>query len=256
MNIYTYDSTFEGFLTCVFECYRLKTFPDEIRSRVGEQTQFFEDRIDVQTDSEKSSRVWKSIQNKLSTNNKQLPFYAFLSEEQGVEMNIFRFLHRLFNGQTNIETDFGDPDVLCLTQMSQKVKREAMRMMQFVRFQHTKDGVYFCAIEPRYNVIPLVVGHFKSRFANQKWLLYDLKRNYGIVHENNEIEEVEFSQREFNSITGQVSDNILQEGEEFYQTIWKSYFKHINIKERKNLKLQRRNMPQRFWKHLPEMRGN
>jgi len=255
VNIFTYDSTFEGFLSCVFECYRLKIFPDEIRSRAGGQSKFFTDKFDVQTNQTKSDRVWKGIQSKLSAKNKQLPFYAFLSEEQGIEMKLFRFISRLFSGQTNIETDFGDSDVLCLTQISQKVKREAMRMMQFVRFQHTKDDMYFCGIEPRYDVIPLVVGHFQSRFADQKWLLYDLKRNYGIVHENNKIEIVEISQREFSSVTGQVNDDILQEGEEFYQTIWKSYFTHINIKERKNLKLQRRNMPKRFWKYLPEMKS-
>ena len=255
MNIYTYDNTFEGFLSCIFECYSLKVFPDEIRSRIGEQTQFFADKFNVQTNPAKSDRVWKGIQNKLSAKNKQLPFYAFLSEEQGIEMKIFRFLNRLFSGQMNVETDFSDPDVLYLTQTSQKVKREAMRIMQFVRFQHTKDELYFCGIEPRYDVIPLVVGHFKNRFADQKWLLYDLKRNYGIMYENNKIEEVKISQRGFNSITGQVNDGILQEGEEFYQKMWKSYFTHINIKERKNLKLQRQHMPRRFWRYLPEMQG-
>ena len=255
MNIYTYDNTFEGFLSCVFECYSRKVFPDEIRSRVGEQAQFFNDKFDVQTNTAKSDRVWKGIQNKLSAKNKQLPFYAFLSEEQGIEMKIFRVIQRLFSEQTNIETDFGDPDVLYLTQVSQKVKREAMRIMQFTRFQYTKDGMYFCGIEPRYDVIPLVVNHFQSRFADQKWLLYDLKRNYGILYENNKIEEVKISQRNFSSVTGQVNDNILQEGEEFYQKTWLSYFKHINIKERKNLKLQRQNMPRRFWKYMTEMQG-
>jgi probable DNA metabolism protein len=166
-----------------------------------------------------SERVWNGIQQRLSTRNKQLPFYAFLSEEQGIEMKIYRFLRRLFSEQFNIETDFGDPDVLYLTQTSRKVKQEAMRILQFVRFQHTKDGLYFCGIEPRYDVIPLTIDHFRSRFADQKWLLYDLKRDYGVLYENNKVVEVEISQRGFNSISGQVNENILQEGEEFYQKI-------------------------------------
>ena len=49
------------------------------------------------------------------------------------------------------------------------------------------------------------------------------------------VEEVVISNKEFSSITGQVKDNVLQEGEEFYQKLWKSYFKHINIQESKNL---------------------
>jgi probable DNA metabolism protein len=253
MATYTYDGTFEGFLTCVFECYKRKDFPEDIRSGLVEQVQFFAEKIDVQTNPAHSERVWNGIQQRLSTRNKQLPFYAFLSEEQGIEMKIFRFLRRLFSEQFNIETDFGDSDVLYLTQTSRKVKQEAMRILQFVRFQHTKDGLYFCGIEPRYDVIPLTIDHFKSRFADQKWLLYDLKRDYGILFENNKVEEVEISQRGFSSISGQVNENILQEGEEFYQKLWQSYFTHINIKERKNLKLQRQHMPRRFWKYLPEM---
>jgi len=252
MIIYTYDGTFEGFLTAIFDCYSRKDFPVDIYSRMGEQKSLFAERYDVATHSKKAERVWKGIQDKLSGRNNQLVFYAFLSEEQGIEMKIYRFLQRLFSAQFNIETDFGDSDVLYLTQASQRVKKEAMRMMQFVRFQHTRDGMYFCGIEPRYDVIPLVVNHFQKRFTDQKWLLYDLKRNYGVLYGKDKVEEVEISHKEFNSMTGQVKENILQEGEEFYQRLWKSYFTHINIKERKNLRLQRQHMPRRFWKYLPE----
>ncbi len=253
MTIITYDGTFAGFLTAVFECYNRKVFPVDICSRTGEQKHLFAQKADIQTDEAKAERVWKGIQDKLSGKNNQLVFYAFLSEEQGIEMKIYRFLRRLFSEHFNIETDFGDSDVLYLTQTSQKVKKEAMRMMQFVRFQHTKDGLYFCGIEPRYDVIPLVVSQFQKRFADQRWLLYDLKRNYGMLYDKNKPQEVVISNKEFSSITGQVNENVLQEGEEFYQKLWKSYFTHINIQERKNLKLQRQHLPRRFWKFLPEM---
>lgn len=252
MIIYTYDGTFEGFLTCVFECYNRKEFPVDIFSRVGEQRHLFAEKRDVTTVSDKAERVWKGAQKKLSTKNKQLPFYAFLSEDQGIEMRIYRFFRRLFSGNFNIETDYGDSDVLYLTQTTQKVKKEAMRMMQFVRFQHTKEGMYFCGIEPHFDVIPLVVKHFQKRFSDQKWLLYDLKRNYGVLYQKEKVTEVVITNKQFNRINGQVKENILEEGEDFYQTLWKSYFTHINIKERKNLKLQRQHMPRRFWKYLPE----
>jgi probable DNA metabolism protein len=252
MLIYTYDGTFEGFLTGIFDCYSRKEFPGQFRSRAGMQENIFAERYDVFSDPKKAERVWNGIQKKLPARNKELLFYAFLSGDAGIEMKIYRFMRRLFSGDVNMETDFGDPDVLYLTQASQMVKKEAMRMLQFVRFQHTRDGLYFCGIEPRYDVIPLVVGHFQRRFADQQWLLYDLKRNYGVLYGNRKVEEVVLSHKEFNAATGQVSENVLQEGEEFYQKMWQTYFNHINIKERKNLKLQRQHMPRRFWKYLPE----
>jgi len=252
MVIYTYDGTFEGFLTSVFECYSRKDFPIDIHSRLSEQRYLFVDKHDVPTNTAKAERVWKGVQQRLSGKNNQLVYYAFLSEEQGIEMKIYRFMRRLFSGLFNIETDFGDPDVLYLTQTAQKVKKEAMRIMQFVRFQHTKDGLYFCGIEPRYDVIPMVAGHFQKRFTDQKWLLYDLKRSYGVLYQKDKVEEVEISNRQFNSLNGQVKNDILEEGEEFYQKLWKTYFKHTTIQERKNLCLQLQHMPRRFWKYLPE----
>ncbi len=252
MIVYTYDKNFEGFLTCIFESYNRKEYPVDIYPRGGKTRYLYAELYDVTTDSGKADRVWKGIQEKLTRKNKQLLFYAFLSDEPGIEMKIYRFVRRLFIEHYNIETDFGDADVLCVTQISRKVKKEAMRMMQFVRFQRTREDFFFCGIEPIYDVIPLVVNHFQSRFSDQKWLLYDLKRNYGIYYNLIKAEEVELSKQAFNQYNGEVQQNILQEGEGFYQSLWKSYFKHININERKNLKLQLQHMPRRFWKYLPE----
>lgn len=170
-------------------------------------------------------------------------------------MKILRFTHRLFSEKTNIETDFGAPDVLEIVQTARKVKKEAMRMMQFVRFQQTKDGLYFCGIEPMHDVLPLVIDHFRKRFADQQWLLYDLKRNYGAFYNTKTVDEVVLTGREINQNTGRISQNIPEEEDTVYQTLWKSYFKNINIEEQKNLRLQRQHMPRRFWKYLPENRS-
>jgi len=179
-----------------------------------------------------------------------------LSESDGIEMKIFRFIRRLLSEQFNIETDFGDPDVLFLIQVSNQVKKEAMRMLQFVRFQRTSDGLFFCGIEPRYDVIPLVLKHYTKRFTSQKWIIYDLKRDYGIFYDLKETTEVVFTEKEFSRFNGALNDNLIEEGEEVYQNLWRTYFKNINIKERKNLRLQRQHLPQRFWKYLPEMQDS
>jgi probable DNA metabolism protein len=252
MVIFNYDGTFEGLLTCIFEGYNRKRFPDSVLAEGKHARNLFAETVTIVSDSTKAERVWKGIRQKLSSKNKQLLYYAFLSEAEGIEMNILRFAQRLFDNQPSVETDFGDEDVLHIVQTARKVKKEAMMIMQFVRFQQTKDGIYFCGIEPRYDVLPLVLGHFRSRFANQQWLLYDLKRNYGAWYNKTAVEEVVLSTQEINLKTGKVNDNILNEGDAFYQTLWKSYFEHISIKERKNLRLQRQHMPRRFWKYLTE----
>lgn len=254
IKIFTYDSTFEGFLTVVFECYRQGVYPGDIRPQAKLQGSLFGGHTFVASDSVKAERVWNGIRAKMEGQNRDMLFYSFLSESDGIEIKILRFIRRLLSERFNIETDFGDPDVLFLNQAARQVKREGMRMMQFVRFQRTADGLWFCGIEPRYDVIPLVINHYKNRFPGQKWIIYDLKRDYGIYNDGNEVSKISITQKEFSTMDGAMDDSMLEEGEIFYQNLWKTYFKNINIRERKNLRLQRQHLPQRFWQYLPEMK--
>lgn len=253
MLVYQYNGSFEGLLTCIFEAYNRREFPDVVEATGARPVDMFAQVVEVASDSVKAGRVWKGIRDRLSAKNQQLLYYAFLSEVKGIEMKILKFARRLFDEKASIETDFGDQDVLEVVQNARKVKKEAMRMLQFVRFQQTKDGLYFCGIEPEYDVLPLVLGHFRSRFADQQWLLYDLKRNYGAFYNRSAVEEVQLSGSEISRQTGQVSENVLHEGDALYQTLWKTYFKNLSIAERKNLRLQRQHMPRRFWKYITEM---
>lgn len=255
MKIIKYDGTFEGFLTVVFECYRQQLEPFQILRQEGSQKILFSDNEFVVTNHEKSSRVWEGIKKRLPKKLLQMPFRLFLSEISGIEIKLLFFLKRLFESEGDIENDFGDSTVLYLRKLDKKVSFEAMRMMQFVRFQKTKDDIFFATIEPQYNVIPLIVYHFKSRFADQKWLIYDLRRNYGIFYDLQKVEEVTFQSKFFHPVNGKLNNNILQENEADYKMLWKDYFQHINIIERKNLKVQRQHMPRRYWKFLPELSG-
>ncbi len=252
MVVLSYDGTFEGLLTCIFEVYNRRLFPDVIQPEGKQPRDLFAETVAITTNSAKASRVWKSIYQKLTAKNRHMLYYSFLSEVAGIEMKILRVAQRLIDESASIVTDFGDLNVLEVDQNARKVKKEAMRMMQFIRFQQTKDGLFFCGIEPIYDVLPLVLDHFRSRFSDQQWLIYDLRRNYGAYYNKKTVEEVELSLNEINRKTGKLDTNVLNEGDAFYQTLWKSYFEHISIKERKNLRLQRQHMPRRFWKYLTE----
>ena len=252
MSFLIYDGSFEGFLTVIFECYSQKIIPLDICKETAFQENLFVEKMTIACDEQKAGRVWKALKNKLHQRNENLPFLAFLSETQGIEMKLYRFIHRTFDSSRSIETDFGDQDVLELKKIERKVMQEAMRMLQFVRFQQTRDDLYFAPIEPEYDVLPLTLQHFKDRFADQHWLIYDTKRDYGFFYDRQKTQEVVLKEKNFSNTDGKVFGNLLNEREEKYQVLWKSYFDNINIKERQNLRLQRQHMPKRFWKFLPE----
>ena len=67
MTIFIYDHTFDGLLTCLFEVYNRKTFPD-LLLKDGEPLPLFVDEvINVETFEEKHNRVWQGLQKRLSS---------------------------------------------------------------------------------------------------------------------------------------------------------------------------------------------
>lgn len=160
-----------------------------------------------------------------------------------------RYIRAIYAGVR--ETNFSHPDVLGLRQTAFKISREKEHMLQFVRFQKTVDGVYFAAVNPIYNVVPLVLDHFADRFADQKWVIYDLNRGFGFYYDLDSLREIDFF-KPVDSRTGRLSEAELAEGETLLQEAWQAYFSAVSIPERANPRLQRQYMPKRFWPYLTE----
>jgi len=248
---FLYDNTFDGLLTCVFDAFNRKEFPENI---IGEKERLplFTDSFNVVTDETKADRVLKGLKKKISKPALDMLFISYLSESEKIEILIFNYIRKALLSEKSIETNFADPDVLELSKIFKKVRREEERIRQFVRFQKTADGVFFAVMDPEYNVLPLTARHFKIRYADQQWIIYDIRRNYGLYYDLKTVETVHFEQLPVSFSTGKLSNEKLDQYEANFQELWKDYLKAITIRERLNLKLQRQHMPRRFWKYLTE----
>ncbi|MDH6534334.1 DNA metabolism protein [Parabacteroides sp. 52] len=252
MKVFVYDKTLEGLLTAVFDAYYRKTFPDVLVGEGEPLPLFHEEVFTVITEEKKSNRVWKGLEKKLSKIALSGIMVGWLSELPGIDMLLFRYIRKNLDAKGSVEMNFGDPDILELSKIWKKVGQEKERLKQFTRFQKAADGTFFAAMEPLYNVLPLAIDFFADRFADQKWLLYDLKREYGYYYDMHEVIEVRFDKKENHLFSGILHEDIMDKDEKLFQKMWKQYFQSITIKERLNPKLQRQHMPVRFWKYLTE----
>lgn len=254
MIIFTYDKTFDGLLSCVFFAYEQKKFPDFILSESDQKPLFVDEQYRIITEKEKSLRVWKALEKKLSKIAQNMMLSVWLSELPETEMLLFRYIRKNIDYPDGVEMNFGDDDVLRIKEIAQKVAKEAEQLRQFVRFQETADGIYFAPVSPRYDVLSLIVSHFQSRYAGQPWIIYDTNRNTGLYYDTRSVVEVSFSQKDLSDLRlGVLDEEKLSSDETFFQQMWKEYFKSTTIKERINLKLQRQHMPRRYWRYLTEM---
>jgi probable DNA metabolism protein len=249
--IYLYDGTYEGLLSTIFESYRLKTPATKIIPESEWQESLFDHPLTVSTHSEWAQRVERGLAQKTSRRSVQLLYRCFLSEREGIEMLIYDYVRQAMEASQNIEGNYRDDTVLSLQKIDKMIGREVHRMHAFVRFQQTKDDIYYAGIEPDFNVLPLITSHFKKRYPAQDWLIYDLRRHYGMYFDQQSIQAVTFS-KERKGPLKQLSGKLLEEAEIDYQQAWKLYFKSTNIPERRNMKLHLQHVPRRYWKYLVE----
>jgi probable DNA metabolism protein len=256
MTVFFYDNTLEGILTAVFDAYSEKIYPDSLLVTGDVKPMFCDATYTVVTDASKADRVWKGLEKKLSHMAMNGITAVWLSELPEVPSLLFRYIYKVFQSKVSIEMNFGDDDVLLVSQICKKVYQERLRVMQFARFQKTADGIYFAAFDLLYNVLPLAVAHFQDRFADQPWILYDMRRAYGYYYDKEKVEQITFDEKEKHILfRGNLSEEQMAQDEAVFQNLWRVYFNAIAIKERFNPRKQRQDMPVRFWKYLTEKNG-
>jgi len=253
-TVLTYDGTFDGFLSCVFYAYEYKLLSAQIATQASTFNNFFDELIHVPSEESKANRVWMGLGKYASTEGKNAVFKAFLSELSTIEDSLFYYIKLVFeqkNKSSKLIKNYSDPHILKIAKIVKKIGREKHRMDAFVRFRLTKDDLYFATISPDFNVLPLNAKHFKNRYADQKWMIYDLRRKYGIYYDLNTISTVtlEIDSRIHSTNRAEL---FFTESELQFQELWQNYFKSTNIESRKNMKLHVQHVPKRYWKYLSE----
>ncbi|MDR3252768.1 MAG: TIGR03915 family putative DNA repair protein [Tannerella sp.] len=255
MTVFFYDKTFEGLLSAVFDAYDLKLFPERLLPEGAFAPLFTDYSHTAVTDGVRSQRVWKGLQDKLESNICNMLSYVWLSELEGSDELLFRYICKAFNTDKKISYNFGDDDILEVQKIAHKVAHEALYIKQFVRFQKAADDIFFAPIRPVYNALPLTIDHFTDRFADQQWVLYDLRRRYGYYYDLHVTKEITFAGGD-HLLSGKLDESLMAADEKLFQNLWRGYFKAMTIKERINPRLHRHNLPTRFWPLLTEKQSS
>lgn len=256
MIVYTFDHTLDGVLSAVFDAYFRRQQPDMLTGE-GEPLPLFCDTVyNVATTEEKASRVWMGLEKRLSQEAMKLIMVCWLSEDKELNTPLFHYIYKVFATKgSSIERNFSDPDVLYVSNTAKRVMHERLHMMQFIRFQKAKDGTYLGVVSPDHNVLPLITDHFRDRFGDQSWLIYDAKRRYGYYYDQLKLTRITFQDEDalpFDLKTGQLNDEVLSTNDRLFQELWRTYFKAICIRERMNPRKQLKDMPRRYWKYMTE----
>lgn len=244
MKSFVYDGSFEGLLTALYAVFCSRENPYSIETAENMQESFLYENVMIQTDLKIAQKMCALIRKRICDEAFMDTFYLFLSEADNLGLLAYNYLYLGFKVGGKLKLYLSDNRVLDVEKIRLKVLGESHRMLGLTRFRLLKGNVYYGAIEPDNNITVLIAPHFAERMKCQDWIIHDVKRNIAAIYNKISWTVIPFTLE---------SSPILEEWGRDYETLWKQYYSSISIKNKENPKLQKRNMPFRYWKHLVEM---
>ena len=103
-------------------------------------------------------------------------------------------------------------------------------------------------------MLPVIAEHFASRYPALRWTIMDQNRGLALVHDTPAALLPPEAPATRIVPASSLPDLAPTPDERAYQTMWRAYFRSVDIPERRNLKLHLRHVPKRYWPDLTEKR--
>lgn len=245
-----FDGTFEGWLCAVAEAARRGAPPVRLATAGAEsQGSLFEAPEPVVADLARAARVERALRTRASAEAVRLLHHALHAEHADAPRALLAVALRLLRGEDGVLDDVCDPDVVLARRLDRVVCREVHRMHAFVRFEEV-DGLLLAVVAPAADVLALVAPHFAGRLPTLRWAILDARRRRGLHHDGGRLWLVE-------GVPGEVLDAAERAARSSEALrAWRAYLRAVTIPERANPRLQRRHLPLRYHRYLPELRAD
>ncbi len=234
------EDSLEGIFTAVYDAFVYKKrmeepYTDSIEIQIGENGNYrlFAEEIPVASDPQKAQKTVSAIQKKLGYSQYETVFYALCHFDPDRASAVLGYLVRGFAAGSRIREHLSDPYVMRVAELARKVSNECQKLYGFVRFRDT-GRVLYSEIEPKCNVLPILIEHFSDRYPNENFIIYDRKHRYAAVHA--------VSRGSF-FVSGEELPQQEAKTQDVYEELWKQYFQTMAIAERKNESCQNNMLP-------------
>jgi uracil-DNA glycosylase len=150
-------------------------------------------------------------------------------------------LRCLREGRALLE-DVVDADLRHARQMESAVRRDIHKMHAFLRFRELAAGdgspAYFAWFEPAHQILRRAAPFFVKRFANMHWTI--ATPDGSACWDRQQLQIID---------APATRDHTAADP---HETLWRTYYRSICNVARINPRAMQREMPQRYWAHLPE----
>ncbi len=170
----------------------------------------------------------------------QLAGSVLCHRKPGRHALLYRLLWRMTHGEPRLLENPTDADSHRAHGLAQEVRRDSHKMKAFVRFRALPGPAerFVAWFEPEHHIVDRVAPFFARRFVGMQWTILTPYRSAAWDGSTLQFGE--------GADAGQVPPD--DAGED----LWRTYYANIFNPARINPKMMRQEMPQRYWKNLPE----
>lgn len=256
---WSYDGSLEGLVLLAHRAYSEGSPPEAVANALATEGELFALlgpeplRAPALASAEDGGRAAEAAAAELRAFSGELfdMILRLWMSEEGLELPLFRLCAEAGLHGPEVLADHGSADLRALSRISRRVTAEIHRLTGLARFSPV-GGLYLAPLEPDYNVVAALLPHFSRRFGKEDFALIDLRRRLSFARRGGR----------FELAAGDEALALLPVGrreaaseEDEAVRLWKRYFRAAENPSRRNPELQRRLMPRRYWRFLPELEG-
>lgn len=155
---------------------------------------------------------------------------------------MYRLAWRTLYANPQLLEDAADTDVRRATQMDAAIRRDVHKMHAFVRFREVPhegaETAYFAWFEPEHEILSRGATFFVKRFANMRWTI--ATPDGSAIWDRTSLQFLEAPATDAKDVR------------DSHEALWRVYYRSICNVARINPSAMQREMPQKYWKNLPE----
>lgn len=238
---YSYDGSYQGFLTCVYESYVNRELPVCFSTPEDPRISLYPERV-VESHGEHGGRVYRSLSQKISKEAQRLVTEGFLTCMPERELRLYEFIRLGYQMGPSIMHALADERVSPVFRAVQHLGGEAHLLKGFVRFSD-QGGLLVAEIEPKNRVLPLLQPHFCARYSGEQFAIYDRTHKEALFHRPGDWAIVPMEDFQVTAPG---------EAELAYRRMWRRFYDTIAIESRENPRCRMSHMPKRYWATMTE----
>jgi DNA polymerase len=155
---------------------------------------------------------------------------------------MYRLAWRALYENSKLLEDEADADVRRAMQMDAAIRRDVHKMHAFVRFRQVSseaaETTFFAWFEPEHQILRQGSVFFVKRFPNMRWTI--ATPDGTAIWDRSSLEFLE------------VPAHDAKHARDSHEELWRVYYRSICNAARINSSAMQREMPQKYWKNLPE----